>query len=281
MANHEIHAVTGAYGYSGKYIAGRLLGEGRTVITLTNSPSRANPFGERIKARPFHFDRPDLLAEELQGVAVLYNTYWVRFNPDGSRYADAVHNTSVLFSAAKQAGVRRIVHVSITNASEDSPLQYFRDKAVVEKALIQSGISYAILRPAVLFGEEDILINNIAWTLRRLPIFGIFGDGRYRLQPIYVDDLAGLAVEQGERRENLIIDAIGPETFCYREPGGHDRSLDRPRASHHFCAAAARSRRQLDHGEILGRRGGHQGRDRGVDGQSVVCRCATCRGERA
>jgi NADH dehydrogenase len=212
-----IHAVTGAYGYSGKYIARRLLDQGQTVITLTNSLSRANPFGDAVRAMPFDFDRPDLLAEHLQGVSVLYNTYWVRFNHRLFQHADAVRNSRTLIAAARQAGVRRIVHVSIANAAEDSPLEYFRGKAAVEKALIDSGISYAILRPAVLFGKEDILINNIAWTLRRLPVFGIFGNGNYRLQPIYVDDLAELAVGQGDNAESAIINAIGPETFTYRE----------------------------------------------------------------
>jgi uncharacterized protein YbjT (DUF2867 family) len=217
MPDASIHAVTGAYGYSGKYIAQRLLDEGKTVITLTNSLLRHNPFGDRIKAFPFHFDQPDLLAEQLRGVSVLYNTYWVRFNHRLFKHADAVRNTLVLFDSAMKAGVQRIVHVSITNPSEDSPLEYFRGKAVLEKALVASGVSYAILRPAVLFGKEDILINNIAWALRRLPVFGVFGDGQYRLQPIHVDDLASLAVEQGKRRENVVINAIGPESFTYRE----------------------------------------------------------------
>ncbi len=166
---------------------------------------------------PFHFDRPDLLVEQLRGVSVLYNTYWVRFNHRLFRQADAVRNTLVLFEAACKAGVGRIVHVSIVNASADSPLEYFRSKALLEKALIDSGISYAILRPAVLFGKEDMLVNNIAWTLRRLPVFGVFGDGRYRLQPIYVEDLADLAVRQGAGSENTVVNAIGPETFTYRE----------------------------------------------------------------
>jgi NADH dehydrogenase len=113
--------------------------------------------------------------------------------------------------------VRRIVHVSITNPSEDSPLQYFRGKAQLERALKESGLSYAILRPTVLFGNEDVLINNIAWILRRFPVFGVFGDGSYRLQPIYVDDLAKLAVDLGAGHDNCIVDAIGPETFTYRE----------------------------------------------------------------
>jgi len=213
----ELHAVTGAYGYSGKYIAQRLLDQGQSVVTLTNSPSRSNTFGDRIKALPFHFDQPERLAEQLRGVAVLYNTYWVRFNHRLFKHADAVGNTRALFEAARRAGVARIVHVSITNPSETSRLEYFRGKAILEKVLIESGVSYAILRPAVLFGMEDILINNIAWALRRLPAFGVFGDGQYRLQPIYVDDLAALAVEQGRLRENVIVNAIGPETFTYRE----------------------------------------------------------------
>jgi nucleoside-diphosphate-sugar epimerase len=78
-------------------------------------------------------------------------------------------------------------------------------------------MSYTILRPTVLFGKEDILINNIAWMLRRFPIFGVFGDGRYCLQPIYVDDLAKLAVQHGRFSENVILNAIGPETFTYRD----------------------------------------------------------------
>jgi NADH dehydrogenase len=217
MPTQELHVVTGAFGYSGKYIATRLLEEGQRVRTLTNSLQRDNPFGEQVEVYPFNFDQPDKLAESLQGATVLYNTYWVRFNYTFFKHEDAVQNTLTLFRAAKEAGVERVVHISITNPSEESPLEYFSGKARLEQALIKSGLSYAILRPTVLFGKEDILINNIAWTLRHLPVFGVFGDGNYRLQPVYVDDLAALTVEQGKKRENAIIDAIGPETFTYRD----------------------------------------------------------------
>jgi NADH dehydrogenase len=147
----------------------------------------------------------------------LYNTYWVRFNYAGFSHAMAVSNTIRLIQAAQRAGVERIVHLSITNPSATSPFEYFRGKAKLEQVIIDSGISYAILRPTVLFGKEDILINNIAWTLRKLPVFGLFGDGLYKIQPIYVDDLAKVAVEQGNRFENEIINANGPETFTFRE----------------------------------------------------------------
>lgn len=214
---NEIHAVTGAFGYSGKYIARKLLARGRRVITLTNSPDRPNPFGEAVRAIPYSFDRPDELVRSLEGVQVLYNTYWVRFDYGSFSHHKAVANTEILFDAAKRAGVDRIVHVSITNPDERSRLPYFSGKAKLERALVETGISHATLRPTVLFGREDILINNIAWLLRHLPVFGLFGTGNYRLQPIYVDDLADLAIEQGEKRENVVINAIGPETFTYRE----------------------------------------------------------------
>lgn len=212
-----LHAVTGAFGYSGKYIAKRLLDRGHEVITLTNSPDRENPFSGRVKTYPFNFDNSEELTESLRGVSVLYNTYWVRFNHKLFKHADAVRNTERLFEAAKKANVERIVHISITNPSGDSPLEYFSGKAKLERALADSGISHAILRPTVLFGKEDILINNIAWALRRLPVFGVFGNGEYHLQPIYVNDIAALAVEMGAKRDNVTIDAIGPETFTYRE----------------------------------------------------------------
>ncbi|MGQ9652344.1 MAG: SDR family oxidoreductase, partial [Phycisphaerae bacterium] len=216
MSQQDTHVVTGAFGYSGRYIARRLLDRGCAVRTLTNSTARPHDFGDRIKVHPFHFGEPEKMRRSLAGASVLYNTYWVRFNHKGLSHAQAVRNTILMFEAAKTAGVERIVHVSITNPSEDSPLEYFRGKAVRERHLRGLGVSYAILRPAVLFGKEDILINNIAWLLRRFPVFGVFGDGRYRVQLIYVDDLAQLAVEQGLSRENVVTNAIGPETFTYR-----------------------------------------------------------------
>jgi NADH dehydrogenase len=213
----EFDVVTGAFGFSGRYITHRLLQMGHKVRTLTNSLKRPNPFGSQVEAFPYRFDDLGQLTDSLRGAAVLYNTYWVRFDYADFSHAAGIENSLKLFTAARQAGMRRIVHISITNPSETSNLPYFQGKARLERAIIESGLSYSILRPAVLFGSEGILINNIAWTLRHLPIFGVFGDGNYRLQPIYVDDLARAAVEKGQAAEDLILDTIGPETFTYRE----------------------------------------------------------------
>src|SRR5512139_1227255 len=188
-------AVTGAFSYSGKYITRRLLDRGEEVITLTGHPNRPDPFGGKVKAYPLEFDEASM-TRSLQGVDVLVNTYWVRFDKGENTQPRAVENTRILVNAAVKAGVRRIVHISIANPSADSHLPYYWGKAANEKAVTDSGLSYAILRPTVLVGGgEDILINNIAFLLRRLPFFFIPGDGSYGIQPVYIEHLADLAVE--------------------------------------------------------------------------------------
>ncbi len=209
-------AVTGAFSYSGKYITRRLLERGEEVITLTGHPNRPDPFGGRVRAYPLDFDEAGM-AQSLQGVEVLVNTYWVRFDKEQNTQPRAVENTRKLVNAAKAAGVKRIVHISITNPSAESHLPYFWGKAANEKAVIDSGLSYAILRPTVLVGDEDILINNIAYLLRRFPFFLLPGDGSYKLQPVHVDDVAALAVEAVYGRDNYIIDAVGPDIFTFKE----------------------------------------------------------------
>lgn len=211
-----VHAVTGAFGYSGLHIANLLLNQGAMVRSLTGHPRRPDPLGGRVEVRQFQFDDPARMRESLADVKVLYNTYWVRFDHGSSTHARAVENSRRLFQAAAEAGVERVVHVSITNPSLDSSLPYFKGKAQVEQALAASGLSHAILRPAVFFGGRDVLINNIAWLLRRLPVFGI-PRGRYGLQPIHVEDLARLAVEQGASTATITMDAVGPETLGFDE----------------------------------------------------------------
>ena len=209
-------AVTGAFSYSGKYITKRLLECGEEVITLTGHPNRPDPFEGKVKAYPLDFDEAGM-TRSLQGVDVLVNTYWVRFDKDSNTQPRAVENTRKLVNAAKAAGVKRIVHISIANPSADSHLPYYWGKAANEKAVTDSGLSYAILRPTVLIGKEDILINNIAFLLRRFPFLFIPGDGSYGIQPVYIEDLAELAVQGVYSKENYIVDAVGPDSYTFKE----------------------------------------------------------------
>jgi NADH dehydrogenase len=212
-----MNAVTGAFGYTGKYIARRLLMLGERVITLTGDPGQASEFGTSVRAYPFRFDNPEAMAESLAGVRVLYNTYWIRFDRGQATHGRAVDNTRALIRAAEIAGVERVVHISITNPDADSPLPYFRGKAVLEEEIRKARFRYAIVRPTVVFGVEDILINNIAFLLRKLPLFIIPGTGQYRLQPVFVEDLARIAVDAAHSSGDITIDAVGPEVFSFEE----------------------------------------------------------------
>jgi NADH dehydrogenase len=212
----ELDVVTGAFGYTGKYIAQLLLARGRKVRTLTGHPDRQNPFGNSVEIAPLNFQDSEMLHRSLQGASTLYNTYWARFEHAQATFARAIENTGRLIDAAARAGVRKIVHLSIANPSEESLLPYYRGKAVVERAILESGLSYAILRPTVIFGSEDILINNIAWLLRRFPVFAMAGTGDYRLQPGFVEDLANLAVSLGRSQGSEILDVVGPEIYTFQ-----------------------------------------------------------------
>jgi NADH dehydrogenase len=222
MADAPLNVVTGAFGYTGRYIAAELIARGGRVRTLTNSLDRDNPFGDAIEVRPLHFEDPASLVESLRGAYAFHNTYWVRYDhKKGSAdfgYAKAVENSRILFDCARIAGVRRIVHVSVANARAESDWGYFRGKALLEEELQTSGLSYAIVRPTVIYGRpENVLINNIAWLLRHLPVFGVFGRGEARLTPVHVEDLARICVDAADRDSDETVDAVGPDTFTYRE----------------------------------------------------------------
>jgi uncharacterized protein YbjT (DUF2867 family) len=208
--------VTGSFSYTGQYITRRLLASGRKVRTLTGHPRPSHPLASQVTAFPYNFEHADRLSESLRGCDTLYNTYWVRF-PHGTLNYDAeVRNLQILIQAAVRAGIRKIVHTSIINPSEESPYAYFRGKAQVERLIQESGLAYTILRPTVVFGPEDILINNIAWMVRTFPVFMMPGSGEYRIQPIHVEDLASIAVRAGASIDSEILDATGPEMFTYR-----------------------------------------------------------------
>ncbi len=215
MSHPDLAVVTGAFGYTGRHVARRLLDQGVHVRTLTRRQDRTNAFGGQVEAAPLNFADPDGLRRSMEGAGVLYNTYWVRFARGQTTFDLAVENSTALFEAAAKAGVGRIVHFSVTNAASDSRLPYFRGKGQVEEALKRVGVPYAIIRPTLVFGEGDILVNNIAWALRRFPVFPVYGGGDYPVQPVYAGDLAEQAVEAGSRRGNFVADAAGPDTMSF------------------------------------------------------------------
>lgn len=221
--------VTGAFGNTGSVIAALLQGDGRTVRTLTD---HAPYDAASIDVRPFAFDDPDRLATAFDGVTTFYNTFWARTG--GADGFDAlVARSKALFDAAQQAGVQRIVHLSVANPSADSPYAYFRGKARVEQLVGECGVPSAIVRPALIFGGRTVLMNNLAWSLRRLPVFGVAAGGGYPVRPVHVDDVARLCVGA---MVGTVTDAVGPERPTFRQlvtdvrsaVGGYARIVSMP-----------------------------------------------------
>lgn len=217
MGHPDLAVVTGAFGYTGGYVARRLVDAGVRVRTLSRRPAGRNPLGALLETAPLDFSNPGGLRRSMEGAGVLYNTYWIRYARGEMTFDRAVENTRTLFAAAVDAGVGRIVHISVTNPSHDSELPYFRGKAQVEELLKGLGVDYAVLRPTLVYGGGDLLLNNMAWALRRFPVFPVCGNGQYPVQPVFVEDLAAQAVEAGAATGNSVADAVGPETFSFDE----------------------------------------------------------------
>jgi uncharacterized protein YbjT (DUF2867 family) len=218
-------AVTGSFGFTGRALTEQLLAAGHEVVTLTRRSGSHDPLAERIVVQPFDTTEPDALVASLAGVETLFNTYWLRFPRGDSTFEGAVARSATLLAAARSAGVRRVVHVSVVNAAPDAETPYVRAKAALEAVVRSSGLEWVIVRPTLTYGPNDILINNLAWALRRLPIYGIPGLGRYTVQPVHVDDVARICVEAAAGPSGVVLDAAGPETMPYRE------LVDRVRAS--------------------------------------------------
>ncbi len=213
----ELDAVTGAFSFTGGFIARRLLADGRRVRTLTNQPRRTGAEEMDVEVAPLQFTDREALIESLRGVDVLYNTYWIRYPHAGMGFGDAIANTRILMGAAAEAGVRKVVHISVCNPSFDSALDFYAAKARAETVVRQSGLQWAIVRPTLIFGPGDILINNIAWLLRRFPMFLITGHGRYRLQPVAGEDVAEIATWAAGEAGSVIVDAAGPDIVTYAD----------------------------------------------------------------
>lgn len=240
-----LQAVTGAFGYTGRHVARALLERGERVRTLTGRPWLPDPFAgqfpDRFEVTPGHFHDERALAQSLEGVDTLYNTVWIRFPSGGHTFERVIEDSGRLFRAARMAGVRRVVHVSVSQPHERSPLPYFAGKARAERLLAESRISFSIVRPTLIFGpgpEEALLLNNIAWFLRRFPVFGLPGDGRYPVQPVDMRDVVDLCLAGAVGPDGITVDAAGPDRISFRDlvvrirdaVGGPARLLSMPPA---------------------------------------------------
>lgn len=212
-----LHVVTGAFSFTGAHVARVLLERGERVRTLSRRPDPGHPLADGVEFARLQFADEEELTRDLSGAGTLVNTYWVRFPRGETTWATVLDNTRTLLRAARSAGVTRVVQFSVSNASEASPYGYCRAKALAERELRESGLAHAIVRPTLIFGRGDLLLGNIAWTLRHSPVLLVPSGGRYATQPVSVEDVADLAVELAGRSDDVVADAAGPSVYSFRE----------------------------------------------------------------
>lgn len=263
-------AITGAWSYSGRRVAARLLQAGHTVVSLTNRKiPDPDPHDGRVRAEPYDFS-PGALERALEGVDVLACAYWTRHDraPLGNRgpwlsHAEAVSRSARIIESARAAGVSRLVWTSIANPGLDPDLSYYAGKAEVERLVQESGLPHAILRPACFFGPAAILIENVAWAARRMPVVPIPAGPEYRIRPIHVGDYAELIADAVASGDTYTRDACGPDRVEFGELirtiarlcGGRARPVRLPlRACAPLYAAASRVIREtiLTTDELIG-----------------------------
>ena len=163
--------VTGAFSNIGSAVAAELLARGWKVATLTNRDALPDD-DARIERHPLGFEATSL-APILEEAGLFVNTYWIRFPHHGLTFDHAVANIANLIAACEAVGVGRFVQVGVSNSSLGSELGYYRGKAKVDELVRASTMSHAIVRPTLVVGPKDVLTNNMAWFLRRLPLFAV------------------------------------------------------------------------------------------------------------
>jgi NADH dehydrogenase len=206
--------VTGPFSYIGSAVARELRRRGWTIHALTN---RRRPAGaDDITVAPLRFD-PEHLTRELERADALVSTYWIRLPHGGQDFGNAVANSRILIDAARRARVGRLVSVSVSNADAGSSLGYYRGKAHVDEAVRAAGLPCAIVRPTLVVGPADVLTSNIAWFLRRFPLFPVPDGGRYRVQPITLADTGRVIADAVEAPGDVEVDAAGPEILSFRD----------------------------------------------------------------
>jgi NADH dehydrogenase len=235
-------AVAGGSGFIGRAIVRRMAATGGIKArVLTRNPDAAR---KRLDSPNVEFVRADIsepatLAEALKDAvaivdAVQFEGYPVE-NPARGQTFERVDYGGVvsLIAAAKQAGVAQFIYISGAAADESSSHPGFRAKGRAERAIRESGLTYTIFRPSLVYGPEDKVVNGLAKALKFAPIFGVPGTGHQKVQPVLVDDLAAcvtLAI-QG-RGHNGTYEIGGPDLMTFDEmmriimdASGHRRPL--------------------------------------------------------
>jgi uncharacterized protein YbjT (DUF2867 family) len=186
--------VTGGTGFVGREVVRRLLAAGHQPVCLVRPGSEGKlPKGAGLSIRPGDVTDPASLDGALQGCqAVIHLVGIIGEFPERGVTFDRLHRqaTANLVAAAEAQQVARFVHMSSNGVGENASTGYYRSKWQAEEILRESSLSWTIFRPSVIFGAEDDFCNRMAELIRLLPVVPVIGNGRYRIAPVAVEDVA-------------------------------------------------------------------------------------------
>lgn len=186
--------LTGSTGFVGKATIRALAGHGFTVRCLVREGSESDLEGvEGVERVSGDVLEPEWLVQFVKGCsAVIHLVGIIREQPGRGVTFERLHTTATtnMLSVAREAGVKRYVHMSALGARANGSSAYHRTKWRAEEAVRQSGLDWTIFRPSVIFGPGDEFVTRLAQMVRRLPVVPVLGDGRYRLQPVCVEHVA-------------------------------------------------------------------------------------------
>jgi uncharacterized protein YbjT (DUF2867 family) len=193
--------ITGATGYIGRHLAARLAANGERPRCLVRNKRRAASIlpADKVELVEGDTTRPETLPAAVQGVDAIVHTAFItadRKQSVGNHYNETnVRGTANLVQAAKDAGVQRIIEVSGLGTKPDKPGSYMQGRYLAEKMVKESGLSWTIIQPSVLFGKDAPFIKGLTDLIRSAPVVPLIGGGSILFQPIYVEDVVTVIVK--------------------------------------------------------------------------------------
>jgi uncharacterized protein YbjT (DUF2867 family) len=239
-------AVTGASGFVGRHITALLARRGHQVRALLRRDDRGRAAAGLPAERTVgDLADPAVLAAFTRGADVIVHLVGIIVEAGAATF-EAVHveGTRRLLTAAREAGVRRFVHMSAVGARDEAgATRYHRTKWRAEELVRSSGLSHAIFRPSIISGPENRPIRTLARLHRWSPLVPVFGDGRFPMQPVWIGDVA-LAFALAAERPALggVFELGGPVAVTYEEfVRAIGRAAGHPRPLVHVPLAVARA----------------------------------------
>jgi uncharacterized protein YbjT (DUF2867 family) len=225
MAQGELVTVFGGSGFVGRHTVSALARRGYRVRAAERRPDLAGhlqPMGAVGQIQPVQANLryPESLARAVEGAGAVVNAVGI-LAPSGRQTFESIHvdGARAIARAAREAGVKRLVHVSAIGADKASPSRYARSKAAGELAVLEEFPSAIIVRPSIVFGPEDDFFNRFAAMARVSPVLPLVGGGKTRFQPVYVGDVAAAIANaiEGAGKPGAAYELGGPEVLSFRK----------------------------------------------------------------